>query len=223
MSDTTTPPPQFTSVIGDPFDPAGVSNLHQPGMLGISPDVWRSLAMFGSNMATSANARTPGGFLANGTGFAGPFAAAVGESNQQGLQRGQALSDINYRSALAQNQRMQNYMNALQLPMLQAKQNMFLNYLHDPQGFMRQFGLNNPTFGEGASQQADQDGQNSGVPFAANNPLNMRYVGQDGATNTKGFAAFPTPEAGKAATDGLFDRYAQSGVNSLRGLISKWA
>src|SRR5690242_9705038 len=131
-------------------------------------------------MATSANARTSGGFLANGTGFAGPFAAAVGESNQQGLQRGQALSDINYRSALAQNQRMQNYMNALQLPLLQAKQQMQMQFLQNPQQFMQQFGLNGPTFGEGASQQADKGDQSNGVPFAANNPLNMRYVGQDG-------------------------------------------
>ncbi|HEV8492505.1 MAG TPA: lytic transglycosylase domain-containing protein, partial [Candidatus Angelobacter sp.] len=157
MSDTTTPPQQFTSVIGDPFDPAGVSNLHQPGMLGISPDVWRSLAMFGSNMATSANARTPGGFLANGTGFAGPFAAAVGQSNQQGLQRGQTLSDIGYRNALAQNQRMQNYVTGINLPLQIAQNRMMLEMMQNPQAWAAKYGFGAPTISGGQTASGGSD------------------------------------------------------------------
>lgn len=61
------------------------------------------------------------------------------------------------------------------------------------------------------------------VPFAANNPLNIRFAGQEGAANTNGFAAFATPEAGKAATDAQFAKYADRGVTTLRGLISTWA
>lgn len=61
------------------------------------------------------------------------------------------------------------------------------------------------------------------TPFAANNPLNIRFAGQDGAANTKGFAAFPTPEAGAEATNKQFGLYADRGINTLRGLISRWA
>ena len=214
MTDTTTPP-QFTSALGDPFDPAGVSNLHQPGMLGVSPDVWRSLANFGSNMATSANARTPGGFLANGTGFAGPFAAAVGQSNQQGLVRGQALSDMGYRNALAQNAMTDAALKQFQIPLIKEEYDLLKQGING-------LGGGGP-LGAGEPQQSQTQQSSGGVPFAANNPLNIRYVGQNGAANTNGFAAFPTPEAGKAATDGLFDKYAATGVNSLRGLITKWA
>ena len=215
MSDTTIPP-QFTSALGDPFDPAGASNLHQPGFLGVSPDVWRSLANFGANMASSANARTPGGFLANGTGFAGPFAAAVGQSQQQGLARGQALADMSYRGALAQNAMTDALLKRFQIPLMQQEFGLLQQGIN---------GLGNGgPLGMAESQPQTQSQPSSGgVPFAANNPLNMRYVGQSGATNTNGFAAFPTPEAGKAATDSLFDRYAQTGVNTLRGLISRWA
>lgn len=56
-----------------------------------------------------------------------------------------------------------------------------------------------------------------------NNPLNLRYAGQDGATNANGFAAFPTQQAGLAAADNQMGLYAQRGVNTLRGLISTWA
>jgi hypothetical protein len=164
MSDTTTPPQQFTSVIGDPFDPAGVSNLHQPGMLGISPDVWRSLAMFGSNMATSANARTPGGFLANGTGFAGPFAAAVGQSNQQGLQRGQTLSDIGYRNALAQNQRMQNYVTGINLPLQIAQNRMMLEMMQNPQAWAAKYGFGAPTISGGQTASGGGDAASDWKP-----------------------------------------------------------
>ena len=62
-----------------------------------------------------------------------------------------------------------------------------------------------------------------GTPFAANNPLNIRYVGQPGAIDTNGFAAWKTPEEGQAQTDALFGRYAEGGIKTLSGLISKWA
>jgi len=76
--------------------------------------------------------------------------------------------------------------------------------------------------GPGASA-APNDGAASDGAFAANNPLNIRFVGQEGASNTRGFAAFPTPEAGQAATDKQFAAYAERGINTLTGLISRWA
>ena len=74
-----------------------------------------------------------------------------------------------------------------------------------------------PTTGGGAG------GGGGGAGGAANNPLNMRFAGQEGATNAGGFAAFKTPEAGQAATDALFSKYADGGINTLSGLISRWA
>lgn len=67
------------------------------------------------------------------------------------------------------------------------------------------------------------NGWATGLAKAANNPLNMRFAGQPGAVNTNGFAAFATPEMGVAATNQLFDKYADSGINTLNGLISRWA
>lgn len=56
-----------------------------------------------------------------------------------------------------------------------------------------------------------------------NNPLNLRYAGQDGATNANGFAAFQTPEAGIAAAKNQFSINASRGINTLSGLVSSWA
>jgi len=48
-----------------------------PGMLGLPVGTWQDIARFGGNLAQAANARTGQGFLANGTGLAGPLGAAI--------------------------------------------------------------------------------------------------------------------------------------------------
>lgn len=58
---------------------------------------------------------------------------------------------------------------------------------------------------------------------ARNNPLNLRFANQDGATDANGFAAFPTPEAGIAAAKNQFSIDAGRGINTLTGLVSSWA
>lgn len=128
----------FSSAISDPFDMANVDNYHQPGFLGVSPDVWRSLAGFGGNLAAAANARTNGGFLAYGGGLAGPLGAAISTSQQQGLQRGQALADIGYRGALAQSEQLKNAMAMMNLPLAQAQAQLNYRMMTDPQ-FRQQF------------------------------------------------------------------------------------
>lgn len=81
-----------------------------------------------------------------------------------------------------------------------------------------------PTAGTpSAPPQPSTTSYSASLPTAANNPLNIRFAGQPGAANTNGFAAFPTADAGKAATDSQFGLYADRGVNTLRGLISTWA
>lgn len=148
MSDTTIPP-QFTSALGDPFDPAGASNLHQPGMLGVSPDVWRSLANFGGNLAAAANARTPQGFLQYGGGFAGPFGAAVSASQGQGLQRGVDLSHMALNRAQSQSAQMDNYIKAMNLPLQLAQNRLMLEMMQDPQAWAAKYGFGNPTLSAG--------------------------------------------------------------------------
>ena len=157
MSDTTTPPPQFTSALHDPFDVANVDNYSQPGMFGVSPDVWRSLANFGGNLAAAANARTPGGFLQYGGGFAGPFGAAVSASQGQGLQRGVDLSHMALNRANAQSAQMDNYIKAMNLP-LQIQQNkMILDMMQNPQAWAAKYGFGAPTLG-GGQQNAGNGG-----------------------------------------------------------------
>ena len=57
-----------------------------------------------------------------------------------------------------------------------------------------------------------------------NNPLNLRFAGQDGAEPGEGgFARFPSIEAGLSAAQRQLALYGQRGVNTLRGAISRWA
>lgn len=57
-----------------------------------------------------------------------------------------------------------------------------------------------------------------------NNPLNLRFAGQDGARNAGGFAAFPTMQAGLQAAQNQMSLYGtRDGINTITGLVSKWA
>lgn len=60
-----------------------------------------------------------------------------------------------------------------------------------------------------------------------NNPGNLNYVGQNGATKEGGpngrFAVFQTAEAGLQALADQLRRYGSRGINSVRAIISKFA
>jgi hypothetical protein len=58
---------------------------------------------------------------------------------------------------------------------------------------------------------------------ARNNPGNLRFAGQAGATNSEGFAAFPTLAQGIQAANRQLDLYAQRGVNTIGKIVAKWA
>lgn len=73
-------------------------------------------------------------------------------------------------------------------------------------------------------------GSNSNLPrgLRNNNPGNIRYgdfAKKYGATgqDDKGFAVFPTMQAGAAAMAGLLKSYASKGVDTISSIISKWA
>lgn len=58
---------------------------------------------------------------------------------------------------------------------------------------------------------------------ARNNPGNLRFANQPGATNTGGFASFPTLAQGIQQANRQLDLYSQRGLNTISKIISKWA
>lgn len=56
-----------------------------------------------------------------------------------------------------------------------------------------------------------------------NNPGDLRYAGQVGATNEGGFASFKTLAEGIAASNKQLNLYASRGINTIDKIISSWA
>lgn len=56
-----------------------------------------------------------------------------------------------------------------------------------------------------------------------NNPGDLRYAGQAGATNEGGFASFKTLAEGIAASNKQLNLFASRGINTIDQIISKWA
>ena len=80
--------------------------------------------------------------------------------------------------------------------------------------------------------QAIRANQSKSAPAGAaplsvrnNNPGNLKFAGQPGATaDARGFAVFQTPEAGAAAADNQLNLYMQrDGLNTVRGIVNKWS
>jgi hypothetical protein len=58
---------------------------------------------------------------------------------------------------------------------------------------------------------------------ARNNPGDLRFAGQSGATNEGGFASFKTLADGIQASNRQLDLFAKRGINTIDKIISKWA
>lgn len=100
--------------IAAPSDAAGGGTF-----LGQSPNFWQSIAQFGGNLAAAANARTPGGFLAYGSGFGGPLGAATGATLQQQQDLARTRAGIGLQNAQAQNTAIDAALKRYQIPLLQ--------------------------------------------------------------------------------------------------------
>lgn len=97
-------------------------------------------------------------------------------------------------------------------------------------GFAKGFGK---AFVESADALADEYAPKDKAPAAKeaprltnaqrNNPGNLRFAGQAGATNSGGFAAFPTLAAGIQAANRQLDLYASRGLNTIEKIVAKWA
>lgn len=63
------------------------------------------------------------------------------------------------------------------------------------------------------------------VSYRNNNPGNLMYVGQAGATgaDSRGYAIFPDYATGYQATVDQINRYMARGITSVQGIISTWA
>ena len=166
----------------------------------------RALLSFGLNLLAnsgySTDRKTLGQLIGGGIGAA---QQSLGQSEYLKAARGQAQQDY-----AAQQQELQIARVKEALPLLTLRQQ------------MQQAKAAAALAGGGGNTQISAAGAD-GTPFAANNPLNIRFAGQPGAVNTNGFAAWKTPEEGMAATNALFDKYASGGINTLTGFISRWA
>lgn len=100
-------------------------------------------------------------------------------------------------------------------------------------GFAKGFGK---AFVESADSLADQYAPEAKTGTAAataparvrtkadrNNPGDLRYAGQAGATNEGGFASFKTLAEGIAASNKQLNLFASRGINTIDKIISKWA
>lgn len=99
-------------------------------------------------------------------------------------------------------------------------------------GFAKGFGK---SFVEQADRMADEYAPEAkaAAPTAAlprvrtkadrNNPGDLRYAGQAGATNEGGFASFKTLAEGIAASNKQLNLYASRGINTIDKIISSWA
>lgn len=124
--------------IGDPFafgygGGADQSGAGGGGFLGQSPNFWQHLAMFGGNLSAAANARTPSGHLAYGSGFAGPFGAAIGTTMQQGMEQARYGAGIQNQLQEAQGRQLQNRALASSLPLQEASNKQALDWLQHPE------------------------------------------------------------------------------------------
>ena len=101
------------------------------GFMGVSPDTWRNLMLFGANLSTAANARGPGGFLTYGGGLAGPLGAAT----QNTMAQAQDFAKQRQQMALGQQQlttaQLQNQLTRMQIPLLGVKLQAAQDFLND--------------------------------------------------------------------------------------------
>lgn len=105
--------------MADPFD-LSTADPNSPGLFGQPVSFWQNLARFGGNLAAGANARTAGGFLANGTGLAGPLGSAVGATMEQGNRAAINRAGLGRSQAETTGLNLQNQLMALGMPFQRA-------------------------------------------------------------------------------------------------------
>lgn len=151
--------------LGDPFS-AAASQQTAPGFLGQSPAFWQHLAMFGGNLVQSANARTPSGHLANGTGFGGAFGAAVGQTARDAQEQAASQSNIGRNRAETTGINLRNQLQAAQMPAELMRAQFQSGALQSPD-LMSSLGYGGAPY---SAPSFTQPSSNSAANFPANTP-----------------------------------------------------
>jgi len=195
--------------LNNPFD-LSQNTSGQAGALGLSPDLWRSIAMFGGNLAAAANARTAGGFLANGPGLAGPLGAAIGPTMAATTQGAALRSNLAGQQQETIGKQLQNLATASGLPLTIARNQMLTGFYNNPaalQQFLGAFG------GGGASAPTSAPG--TGTPSGyAQTVNNMEGTGSNPRSSAAGVGQF---------TDATWSQFAQENPSFFQGMTPQQA
>lgn len=157
-------------------DPFSFNNVdpNAPGMLGQPVGFWQDLARFGGNLASAANARTAGGFLANGPDIAGPLGAAVTGTLDQARQNAVTQSALAGQSAETQGKQIQNQLAGYGLPAAAAQARLRTRALTEP-GFLQnlttQLGNDTPPPNAAGAAVPQSNTNQGGIPVEQRGPL----------------------------------------------------
>ncbi len=190
--------------MADPFDLGGSNQPAADG--GISPDTWRNLMAFGSQMAIAANARTPQGFLAYGTGLGGPLGAGVQGALSQSMDTAKLRSSLGLQGMQRQNLQSEIESRGLQNRMTEQQLR-----------FMQQYGAPQPTFNPFV------DGEEAP---AASGPQSSSGGGYRGATyedaidggEGRGRNPRSTAQGYGGFTDSTWDKFSQANPQFFGGM-----
>lgn len=167
-----------TQAAPNPYDPSSMGMVsQQPGMLGVSPSTWQSIAALGSGMVLGANQRTADGHLANGTGFAGGLAGGINGYLQNQNQQVQQRANLAHLGQETQGLGLQNQLAQSNLGVAQARNKLIQQYLQNP-NLLGQTGGASP-YGNGGVVSGPAGGGGPLAPVAA-------QLESGGRTNTPG-------------------------------------
>jgi hypothetical protein len=173
------PPP---GALTDPFN-YNQAGSNAPGLFGQTQGFWRDAARLGANIAGAANARTPQGFLANGTGLGPALAAGIGQTYEQGRQDALTRSELASQGAATTGKQIENVVNASGLPLMVAKNRLMTGIYNSP----------------GIQNAINQNLPGGGGPMAAS-----ESGGNPAAVNSKGYSGLYQFGAGRLAELGVY-------------------
>ena len=142
----------------DPFDPTGTEQPSPDG--GMPPQFWNNLLSFGAATMQGANARTPQGFLANGSGALGPIGVGLQAGVANAQQMAKTRSELWLQAAQSANLGAESQLHGAQVAQMRQAMDLFNKYING--GAVP--GLASGAPGTQPTQTADGGDQSSGGP-----------------------------------------------------------
>jgi len=124
------------------------------------PQFWNNLLSFGAATMQGANARTPQGFLANGSGALGPIGVGLQAGVANAQQMAKTRSELGLQGAQAANLGAESQLHGAQVAQMRQAMDLFNKYING--GAVP--GLASGAPGTQPTQTADDGGQSSGGP-----------------------------------------------------------